>query len=144
MADTVSKKKRSEIMSKIKSTETAIEDKFRKGLWRRGFRYRKNVKNMIGKPDIYFSRKKIVIFLDSCFWHGCKLHCRMPKSNIEYWEGKIKRNKKRDAEVTKYYKNNNFAVLRFWEHETKKDLDKAINKVEFIINKFEANGSQRP
>ncbi len=120
-------------MSKIRSTETGIEDKFRKGLWKRGLRYRKNVKNMIGKPDIYFSRKKVVVFLDSCFWHGCKLHFRMPKSNIEYWEEKIKRNKKRDAKVTKYYKDNGFAILRFWEHEIKEDLDKAINKVESII-----------
>lgn len=133
MADTVSKKKRSEIMSKIRSAETGIEDKFRKGLWKKGLRYRKNVKNMIGKPDIYFSRKKVVVFLDSCFWHGCKFHCRMPKSNVEYWTKKIERNKKRDKEVTSYYKKNDFVIFRFWEHEIKENYDYILNEVESLI-----------
>lgn len=88
MTDTVTKEKRSEIMSLIRGSDTSFEERFRKRLWKEGLRYRKNVKNMEGKPDIYFPRKKLVVFLDSCFWHGCKEHCRMPSSNIEYWEKK--------------------------------------------------------
>jgi len=144
MTDTVPKKKRSEIMSRIRSTNTIFEYNFRKELWRRGFRYRKNIKSMVGKPDIFFPRKKIVVFLDSCFWHGCKLHCRMPKSNVEYWREKIERNKKRDSEVTSYYKNNDFTILRFWEHEVRENMGKIMNKVESAIKRIEASEAGFP
>ena len=133
MTDSVSKEKRSEIMSQIKGSDTSFEDSFRKKTWHRGLRYRKNVQNMKGKPDIYFPRKKLVVFLDSCFWHGCKHHCRMPKSNIEYWENKIKRNKKRDREVSRYYKNNDYRIARFWEHEIMDNCDRAIDKLESLV-----------
>lgn len=136
MTDIVSKEKRSEIMSKIKSGDTALEDKFRKAIWKRGLRYRKNVKNMPGKPDIYLPAKKIVVFLDSCFWHGCEQHCRMPNSNIEYWQRKIEKNRKRDAEITKQYKNNGFKILRLWEHEIRKNIEKVIKKVESEAKKL--------
>lgn len=133
MIDIVSKEKRSQIMSKIKSRGTKLEEIFRKELWRRGYRYRKNVKNLPGKPDIYFAKEKIVVFIDSCFWHGCRLHCRMPSSNIEYWIKKIERNKERDRRITKYYKNNGFIIMRFWEHDINKNLGAAIKKLESKI-----------
>lgn len=129
MTDIVSKEKRSEIMSRIRSYNTSFEDRFRKELWNRGLRYRKNVKKMMGKPDIYSDRHKLVIFLDSCFWHGCKQHCRMPSSNVDYWKKKIERNKERDKEVTKYYRDNGFKIIRIWEHEMKHDYNKAVNTV---------------
>jgi len=133
MTDTVPKEKRSEIMSRIKGSDTSFEDSFRKALWKRGLRYRKNVKGMTGKPDLCFPRDKIVVFLDSCFWHGCKYHCRTPKSNVEYWEGKIERNKKRDKEVTKFYKNNSYKIMRFWEHEVKENFDEILDKIEKAV-----------
>ena len=136
MTDVVSKEKRSEIMSKIKSGDTTLEDKFRKAIWKKGLRYRKNVKNFLGKPDIFFPRKRLVVFLDSCFWHGCEKHCRMPSSNIEYWKRKIERNKKRDIEVTRHYKNNEFKILRLWEHEIKENIEEAINKVEAEVKGY--------
>lgn len=136
MTDVVSKEKRSEIMSKIKSKDTTLEDKFIKAIWKRGLRYRKNVKNFPGKPDIYFLRKRLVVFLDSCFWHGCENHCRMPSSNIEYWQGKIERNRKRDKEVTRHYKNNEFKILRLWEHEIKENIEEAISKVEAEVKGY--------
>lgn len=135
MTDTVSKEKRSEIMSRIRGSDTSFEERFRKNLWKEGLRYRKNVKKLVGKPDLYFSRKKLVVFLDSCFWHGCREHCRMPCSNVEYWEKKIDRNKKRDKEVTKYYKRNGFTIIRIWEHELKNDFDEITKKVVSEVNK---------
>jgi len=133
MTDTVSKEKRSEIMSRIRGSDTSFEERFRKSLWGAGLRYRKNVKKLVGKPDIYFASKKLVVFLDSCFWHGCKDHCRMPSSNVEYWEKKISRNKKRDKEVTKYYKDNGFKIIRIWEHELKANFKK---KIEEVVSEF--------
>ena len=119
MTDTVSLKKRSEIMSKIRSKDSKIEVAFRKALWKEGFRYRKNVKSYFGKPDLVLKKYKTVIFIDSCFWHGCKKHCRIPATNKEYWVNKIERNRKRDREVSKYYKKIGWKVIRIWEHDLK-------------------------
>lgn len=130
MADTVSKKKRSEIMSKIKSKDTKIEILFRKALWKKGFRYRKNSSKYFGKPDLVLPKYKTAIFIDSCFWHGCKKHCRIPTTRKNYWIPKIEQNKERDKEVKKYYKKNRWKIFRIWEHnllnakKTANEIDK--------------------
>lgn len=121
-------------MSRVRSNETKLEIGVRKALSKKGYKYRKNVKYLLGKPDIAFIGKKTVVFIDSCFWHGCSQHCRMPSSNKEYWETKIKKNKERDREVSKRYKKDGWIILRFWEHQLKKDFDDIINK---IIKKIE-------
>ena len=120
MSDVVSKEKRSEIMSRIKNKDSKIEVLFRKELWKQGFRYRKNSAKHFGKPDIVLSGYKIVIFIDSCFWHGCKRHCRVPSTRKKYWVGKIERNKERDREVTRYYKKIGWRIFRIWEHNIEK------------------------
>jgi len=127
--DTVSKKKRSEIMSKVRSKDSKIEIDFRKAIWKAGFRYRKNPTKYFGKPDLLLKKQKTVIFIDSCFWHGCKRHCRLPTTKKKYWIEKIQRNKKRDKEVNRHYKKIGWKVLRVWEHEIKKNKDKAIKKI---------------
>jgi DNA mismatch endonuclease, patch repair protein len=116
-------------MRAVKSKDTKLEIGFRKALWKAGFRYRKNPKNYFGKPDAVLKKFKTVIFIDSCFWHGCKKHCRMPATNKKYWKNKIERNKERDKEVNKYYKNINWKIFRVWEHEIIKNFDKAIQKI---------------
>ena len=128
MVDTVSKKKRSEVMSKVRSKDSKIEVDFRKAIWKAGFRYRKNPKGYFGKPDLVLKKYKTVIFIDSCFWHGCKKHCRIPSTRKEYWIPKIKRNKKRDKEVNRYYKKEGWKVVRVWEHELNKNFNKIIEK----------------
>lgn len=120
MSDIVSKNKRSEIMSRIKNKDSKIEVLFRKDLWRQGFRYSKNSKKYFGKPDIVLLKHKTVIFIDSCFWHGCKKHCRIPAANKKYWVNKIERNKERDKEVNKYYKKSDWKIFRIWEHDLKR------------------------
>src|SRR5579862_7773492 len=115
MSDIVSKKKRSEIMSRIRSADSKIEILFRKALWKKGVRYRKNSSKHFGKPDIVIEKYKTVIFVDSCFWHGCKKHCRIPKTNHDYWVNKINNNKKRDKLVNAYYKRKKWKIERVWE-----------------------------
>lgn len=127
--DTVSKKDRSAIMAKIKSRGSKIEIDFGKALWNAGYRYRKNVKNYFGKPDVVLKKYKTVIFIDSCFWHGCKRHLRLPTSNKKYWVDKIERNKKRDKEVSKYYKKIGWKIIRIWEHKIRKDREEVIERV---------------
>jgi len=128
--DVFSKKKRSEIMSKIRSKDTKIEIAFRKALWEKGFIYRKNSTKYFGKPDLVLRKYKIVIFIDSCFWHNCPKHGYLPKSNLGYWRKKLERNKERDKEVNKYYKRSGWKIYRIWEHEfKKKDAENIVNKL---------------
>lgn len=130
MVDKISAEQRSKTMQAVKDKDSGIELALRRALSQRGHRYRKNVSRLPGKPDIAFINKKTAIFVDSCFWHGCPYHCRMPSSNIRYWRNKIKRNKERDKEIRKIYAKKGWKILRFWEHELKKDLNKVVAKIE--------------
>ena len=123
MADKFTKEKRSKIMSSIRGKDTKIEVAFRKALWRDGFRYSKNSVKYFGKPDIVLKKYQTVIFIDSCFWHGCKKHFRMPATNKKYWQTKIERNIARDKEVNKHYKQIGWTIIRVWEHDIKTDVD---------------------
>lgn len=118
--DTVSKAKRSEIMARVRSRDSKMEVSFRKELWRRGFRYLKNSVKYFGKPDVVLPKHETVIFLDSCFWHGCEEHCRLPTTRAKFWKDKIERNKRRDDEVSKHYERKGWNVIRVWEHDLKK------------------------
>ncbi len=133
MADTVSKKKRSEIMGTVRNKDTKMEIAFRKAIWRKGFRYSKNSSKYFGKPDIVLKKYKTVIFLDSCFWHGCKKHCQIPIARKKYWTEKIERNKQRDKEVNSYYKKVGWKIIRVWEHDIKRNLEKIIKSISDIL-----------
>jgi len=132
--DTVSKKKRSKIMSLIKSKETNLEKSVWGILSKNGIRYRKNSSKYFGKPDIIIAPKKLAIFIDSCFWHGCKKHCRMPEANHGYWANKINNNKKRDKLVNNYYKKTAWRIIRIWEHDINKNYKKLVSKIIETIN----------
>jgi DNA mismatch endonuclease (patch repair protein) len=134
MADTVSKEQRSRNMSLIRSTETKPEAFVRSVLHRLGFRFRKNVKTLPGKPDIVLPRYKTVIFVHGCFWHqhpGCR-RSTIPKSNIEYWIPKLTRNVERDVQHKKALEDDGWKVFVIWECETKK-MEAIIEKVKRIL-----------
>ena len=131
MVDRVSKQKRSKIMAAIHSKNTKPEITLRKALWSNGFRYRIHYGNE--KIDIAFPSKKLAIFVDGCFWHGCPLHSHIPKSNIEYWQPKLKKNKQRDINTTRNLENKGWQVVRFWEHEIQ-DIASAIMKIRSTLN----------
>jgi DNA mismatch endonuclease (patch repair protein) len=128
--DRVSKSERSRIMSLVKSKDTKIEEIVRKIFQAAGLRYRKNQQGYFGKPDLVFTKYKTVVFVDSCFWHGCRKHFRLPNTNQTYWKTKIDNNKKRDRKVNSYYKKYGWLVVRIWEHNlsvTQKTLQKIIS-----------------
>lgn len=128
--DTFSPEKRSEIMKRVKSTNTSVEIKIRKELWRNGLRgWRVHPKNVPGKPDIIFRRKKVAVFIDGCFWHGCPVCDRSPKSGNAYWENKISRNMARDRKYNELLINDGWSVIRLWEHEVTKDLTGCVSKI---------------
>ena len=121
-------------MKQVKSKGSEIEVLLQKELWRRGLRYRKNVKSIEGKPDIAFIGKKIAVFCDSEFWHGYDWENRKNdfKSNTEFWISKIERNMQRDKEVTQKLQSDGWIVLRFWGKEIKKNLAECADLVERI------------
>lgn len=118
--DNVPRSKRSDIMRAVKSKGSAIEIKLRRVLWSKGFRFRRNVTTLLGKPDFALKKYHAVIFVDSCFWHGCRRHCRVPSSRKKYWIDKLERNKKRDKSINRYYRNRGWKLIRVWEHNLSK------------------------
>lgn len=136
MTDIFSKKKRNEIMSKVKNKDSKIEIMIRKALWHEGFRYRKNSAKYYGKPDIVMPKYKTVIFVDSCFWHYCPKHHSIPTTRKEFWQKKIESNRKRDNNVNSYYKKANLQVIRIWEHEIKnKKINLLLSKIiKLLVN----------
>lgn len=116
-------------MSKVKNKDSKIEIALRKELWKEGYRYRKNSTKYFGKPDIVLPKYKTVIFVDSCFWHGCKKHGSMPATRTDFWKKKIARNKERDKEVNRHYKKEGWQVIRVWEHKLKKDFNKTFSDI---------------
>lgn len=123
-------------MQRVKNKDSEIELLLRKALWNNGFRYRKNVKNVFGHPDIAFIGKKVAIFIDSEFWHGYDWDNRKHdfKSHQEFWIPKIERNIARDKEVTAFLINNGWVVIRFWGREIKNNLQKCVCQIEATIN----------
>lgn len=133
MSDIMSKEQRSKTMSKIRA-QSKLENIFTKNLWSRGLRFRKNVRKLRGTPDIVIQKYKIVIFVDSCFWHGCPIHFKRPKSNQEFWDKKIARNRERDKEIDQYYIEKGWNIKHIWEHEIRSDLEGATNETMEFIN----------
>lgn len=123
MADVFSKKKRSEIMSRVRSkgnkaTEDRLMSLFRQNRikgWRRNYK-------LFGNPDFVFPEMKIAVFVDGEFWHGHPTKGQIPKSNTKFWIEKIERNKKRDREVNYYLDRKGWKVVRIWQHELKGDV----------------------
>jgi DNA mismatch endonuclease (patch repair protein) len=125
MADMFDPKKRSEIMSKVHSSNTTPEIKVRKLLHEMGYRFRLQRRDLPGNPDIVLSKYKTVIFVHGCFWHGCPTckHAQIrPKTNSGYWNTKLDRTLKRDKEKKSALENMGWRVLTIWECETKKDI----------------------
>lgn len=135
MADNHTKEVRSRNMSHIRSTNSKPEEKVRKYLFSKGFRYRKNDKRYPGKPDIVLPRYKTVIFINGCFWH--KHDCPRfvwPSSNEEYWRPKISRNVERDRQVQLLLKEQGWNVIVIWECQLKKREFQAT--MELLVNEI--------
>jgi DNA mismatch endonuclease (patch repair protein) len=136
MADVLTKEQRSFNMSQVRARDTKPEIKIRKELYKNGIRgYRVNYK-LFGKPDIVFPTKKIVVFIDGCFWHKCPKCFKEPETRKEFWIKKIEGNINRDKEVNVRLKKEGWKVLRYREHEVKKSPGRVASK---IIKKLKQN-----
>lgn len=134
MVDVLTPEQRKRCMRNVKRVNTDIEIALRKALWRVGIRYRLNYK-LPGKPDLVLVGRRLAIFVDGCYWHGCPIHGQISKTNEAFWRRKINGNITRDAAVNSKLSSCGWQVLRFWEHEIKQDLDSCVHKVELILNK---------
>ncbi len=126
--DVLNKHQRSYCMSRIRGKDTKPELVLRRALWGAGLRYRTNHK-LFGKPDIVFVRRRVVVFVDGCFWHGCPEHYRPPKTSGEFWQAKVAKNKLRDKEVTRRLQSEGWRVLRFWEHEACRETKRCVTEI---------------
>ena len=125
---------RRKTMQAVKAQDTTPELVVRKLLFSLGYRYRLHKKDLPGKPDIVFPGRRKVVFVHGCFWHGhqCKRGNRMPKTNREYWEPKLKRNKQRDKQHIKELRDKGWGVLVVWECEVKEREDLARRLTAFL------------
>ena len=127
--DNLTPEQRRKNMQNIRSEGTQPEQLVAKELRRRKIYFARNVKGIFGKPDFVFRKKRVVVFIDSDFWHGHKKRCIMPKSNCEYWNKKIERNKHRDKAVSRKLKKEGWMVIRLWEKDINRNLDKSLKKI---------------
>jgi len=126
--DIKSKEERSRNMAAIRSKDTKPEIFFRKLLFSSGFRYRKNVSDIPGHPDLYFAKYRTAIFVHGCFWHrhsGCK-YAYMPKSRTEFWNEKFEKNIKRDKEVLRQLTEKEIKCLVIWECTIRKMIKSMV------------------
>ena len=135
--DVLTKEQRRKNMQRIKGKNTSIEIKLCKALWKKGYHYRKNYKELPGSPDIVLTKYKVAIFCDSEFFHGKdwdKLKARLEKGEKgDYWIKKITRNMERDEDVNKQLMFRGWTVLRFWGDEIKKKRDECVKVIEEAI-----------
>lgn len=131
MPDIFTRRKRSAVMAAIRSrgnkaTELRLMQIFRaNGItgWRRGSK-------LPGKPDFVFPTRKLAVFVDGCFWHGCPRHATWPKTRAAFWRRKITRNRQRDREVGRVLRRMGWRVLRVWEHGLRrKDETRTVRRL---------------
>lgn len=119
-------------MAKVWQTGTDAELALRREMYRIGLRYRIDYE-VLKKPrrvaDVAFPGRKIAVFVDGCFWHGCPEHATWPKRNADFWRQKIEANRLRDAETNTRLQANGWTALRFWSHESPTDAAKSVARV---------------
>jgi DNA mismatch endonuclease (patch repair protein) len=134
MVDIFSRRKRSEVMSKVRSrgnkaTELALIKLFLQVSitgWRRH-------QKVFGKPDFAFRRERLAVFVDGCFWHGCPRHCKIPAGNRAFWTKKLSANRERDRRVNRELRRLGWRVIRIWEHDLGRHADKCIRKIQSAL-----------
>ena len=129
------KKKRSAVMSKIRSKDTKPEWLVRRYLYSRGYRYRKNVKGLPGTPDIVLRKYGVVIFIHGCFWHGHEVDGTIPHTNTEFWKKKIEGNRLRDERNKDALKKMGWKIITIWECQLKPAVkERTLLEMEYCIN----------
>lgn len=120
-------------MQRQATRDTASELQLRRRLHARGLRYRVDLAPLAGlrrRADVVFTRRRVAVFVDGCFWHRCPEHATAPRANAQWWEDKLGRNAERDAETTERLEAVGWTVVRIWEHE---NPDEAARRIERVV-----------
>ncbi len=128
MPDNLTQEQRSYCMSRIKGKDTALEVRLRSALHKKGFRFRKHLKELPGKPDIVFTKARLVVFVDGDFWHGYRFPSWENKVS-DFWKQKISKNRSRDNKNTRKLRYMGWKVLRIWGHQVETNFDLAIERI---------------
>lgn len=116
----------------MRGVDTGPEIALRRALWHAGLRYRVRPR-IPGRPDFAFVGRKIAVFVDGCFWHGCPEHYKASATNVAFWSEKIARNQQRDREVELTLTKLGWTVLRYWEHEVEGGLELVVDRIRAAV-----------
>lgn len=141
--DNISRATRAHVMSRIKGKNTQPELALRRLLWGVGLRGYRLHGRLPGTPDLVYSRIRLAVFVDGCFWHGCPRHFRIPSDNRQYWFAKIERNRRRDRRHARSLRAQGWCVLRVWEHGLRSPTDRVrtLRRVEVAIARSHARSA---
>ena len=135
--DHLTPQQRHKTMAAIRGKNTKPEIIVRKGLWKRGFRYRLNHKRLPGHPDLVLKKYRTCIFVNGCFWHGHEGCCKIPNTNREFWVAKIRRNQERDIEEQKRLAEMGWHCITIWECELKPSKrEDTLKSLAYTLNKI--------
>jgi DNA mismatch endonuclease (patch repair protein) len=117
-------------MAAIRRADTKPEVALRSALHRAGLRFRKDLRLDAGgikpRPDVVFTKQRVAVFVDGCFWHSCPEHGREPRVNTDYWTPKLMRNRERDRTQTRALSAHGWTVVRLWEHQPLEEMTRAV------------------
>jgi DNA mismatch endonuclease, patch repair protein len=120
---------RSEQMSRIRRQDTEPERRLRSALWADGLRFRVHFATPGSRPDVVFPRKRVAVFVDGCFWHGCPSHYVRPRSRLDHWARKLRTNVERDRRQILELERLGWYVMRVWEHQVYEGLPEVVQRV---------------
>jgi DNA mismatch endonuclease, patch repair protein len=144
MADTFTPEVRRRTMQAVKSSKTGLESELTHTLWHQGMRFRRNVRSLPGAPDIAIKKYHFVVFIDSCFWHGCPVHFRLPETNREYWQTKIEKTRERDVDTNEYYASHDWTIVRVWEHDLRYDKQRVMDAITNALGQAKQRVTGKP
>ncbi len=128
MPDNLTPEQRRYCMSRIKGKDTRLEIRVRSELHKRGFRFRKHLKELPGKPDIVFTKDKVAVFIDGDFWHGYEFPTWENKVS-DFWKRKISKTRERDAKNHSCLREMGWTVVRLWQHDLERDFENSIKRI---------------
>ena len=134
MPDNLTPEQRSYCMSRIKGKDTGLETRVRSELHKRGFRFRKHLKELPGKPDVVFTKAKVAVFIDGDFWHGYRFPTWEHKVS-DFWKTKISKNRERDAKNHRRLRDMGWTVIRLWQHDLERDFEGSIGEIVSALEK---------
>ena len=142
MVDNLTPEQRSLTMSRIRGRDTKVELAIRRALHKRGHRYRVNVPWLAGKPDVVFTKARLVIFIDGDFWHGWRFE-QWSHKLATYWREKIAGNRARDQRSAATLKSQGWSVLCLWEHDVKENLERSVLRIERRLARLRCISARR-